>query len=152
MYCFLIVNPIVVLGIQQVDQLGMIVLVFCCGLGFVSSGPATVLIYAIVQILILFLGEEQNLSLQFLNYIPNFNDFDAMLDKQEALTEFFMDLDGDKDGKISLEDVQNFLEDIGKKVSLEEIRKNLKSIDVDVNGNIDKDTFIEIMFPRFQMQ
>lgn len=75
-----------------------------------------------------------------------------MLDKQEALTEFFMDLDGDKDGKISLEDVQNFLEDIGKKVSLEEIKKGLKSIDVDVNGNIDKDTFIEIMFPRFQMQ
>ena len=105
-----------------------------------------------IRILIFVLGEGQNVSLQFLNYIPNFNDFDAMLDKQEALTEFFMDLDGDKDGKISLEDVQNFLEDIGKKVSLEEIKKDLKSIDVDMNGNIDKDTFIEIMFPRFQMQ
>eukprot|EP00795_Rhopilema_esculentum_P013840 gene13840-4778_t len=94
----------------------------------------------------------QNLSLQFLNYIPNLNDFESMLDKQEALSDFFVDLDQDKDGKVSLKDVQNFLEDIGKKISIEEIKKDLNSVDIDLCDSLDKDTFIEFMFPRFQMR
>lgn len=78
------------------------------------------------------------------------NDFEAMLDKQDTLSDFFLDLDGDNDGKVSLRDVQNFLEDIGKVVSLDELKKDAQSNDV--NDTIDKDTFIEIMFPRFQMK
>ncbi len=100
----------------------------------------------------MFLGEEQDLSLQFLDYIPNLNDFEAMLDKQDTLLEFFADLDTDHDGKVTLSQVQSFLEDIGKNISIEELKKDLKSIETDANGNIDKDGFIEIMFPRFQMR
>ena len=100
----------------------------------------------------LVLDGEQNLALQFLNYIPNLNDFESMLDKQETLSDFFVDLDQDKDGKVSLKDVQNFLEDIGKKISIEEIKKDLNSVDIDLCDSIDKDAFIEFMFPRFQMR
>lgn len=98
------------------------------------------------------LGEDQSFSLQFVNYIPSLNDFEAMLDKQETLSDFFVDLDTNRDGKVSLSEVQSFLEDIGKETSLEELEKDAQSIELDVNGNIDKDTFIEIMFPRFQMK
>ena len=87
-----------------------------------------------------------------MNYVPSLNEFEAMLDKQDSLSDFFLDLDADKDGKVSLADVQVFLEDIGKNVSLEELKKDLQSMEIDVNDNIDKDTFVEIMFPRFQVK
>ncbi len=90
--------------------------------------------------------------MQFLNYIPNLNDFEQMLDKQETLSDFFMDLDEDGDGHVSLDQVQGFLSDIGKNISLEELKKDLKAMEADVNDKIDKDAFIEIMFPRFQMR
>ena len=103
-------------------------------------------------VLLSFTGKDQDLSLQFLNYIPNLNDFESMLDKQDTLSEFFVDLDTDKDGKVTLSDVRSFLEDIGNSVSMEELKKDLKSVEVDTNESIDKDGFLEIMFPRFQMR
>ena len=78
------------------------------------------------------------------------NEFEAMLDKQDTLSDFFVDLDADKDGKVSISEIQTFLEDIGKKVTIEELMKDLKSMEID--ENIDKDAFVEIMFPRFQMK
>eukprot|EP00794_Sanderia_malayensis_P017415 gene17415-19158_t len=96
--------------------------------------------------------EDQDLSLQFFDYIPNLNDFEAMLDKQDTLVEFFHDLDINRDGKVSLDQVQSFLEDIGKHVTIEELEKDLNLTDTDATGDVDKDTFIELMFPRFQMR
>ena len=98
------------------------------------------------------LGKETNLSLDLIDYIPNLDDFDAMLDKQETLSDFFMDLDTDKDGKITLQEVITFLEDIGKTVTPEELQKEIRTMQIDENGNIDRDGFIELMFPKFQMQ
>ena len=106
----------------------------------------------VIYIYLFIVGEEPNFSLQFVNYIPSLNEFEAMLDKQETLSEFFTDLDADKDGKVSLSEVQTFLEDIGKEVSLEELKMDLESMEIDGNDSIDKDAFIEIMFPRFQMK
>ena len=98
------------------------------------------------------IGDENSFALQFVNYIPSLNEFEAMLDKQDTLSDFFNDLDVDKDGKVSLSEVQSFFEDIGKSVSLEELKKDLQSKEIDPNDKIDKDAFIEIMFPRFQMK
>lgn len=78
------------------------------------------------------------------------NEFEAMLDKQDTLSDFFVELDADKDGKVSISEIQAFLEDIGKKVTIEELMRDLKSMEID--ENVDKDAFIEIMFPRFQMK
>ena len=105
-----------------------------------------------IVLFIFILGEDPIFALQFINYIPSLNEFDAMLDKQETLSDFFSDLDADKDGRVSLSEVQTFLEDIGKKVSLEELKTDLQSMEIDANDSIDKDAFIEIMFPRFQMK
>lgn len=74
-----------------------------------------------------------------------------MLDKEDTLSEFFEDLDTDHDNKLSAEEVQTFLEDIGKDVSIDEIVEEMKTIGIDDSGKIDRDGFIEMMFPKFQV-
>lgn len=78
-------------------------------------------------------------------------DFEAMLDKEDALAEFFEDLDTDHDEKLSAEEVQTFLEDIGKDVTIDNIIDEMKNIGIDDSGKIDRDGFIEMMFPKFQI-
>lgn len=78
-------------------------------------------------------------------------DFEAMLDKEDALAEFFEDLDTDHDEKLSAKEVQTFLEDIGKDVTIDDIIDEMKNIGIDDSGRIDRDGFIEMMFPKFQI-
>jgi hypothetical protein len=85
------------------------------------------------------------------DYVPNMIDFEAMLDKEDALAEFFEDLDTDHDEKLSAEEVQTFLEDIGKDVTIDNIIDEMKNIGIDDSGKIDRDGFIEMMFPKFQI-
>lgn len=97
-------------------------------------------------------GEESPISIEVFDYIPNLVDFEAMLDKEDALAEFFDDLDTDHDEKLSANEVQNFLEDIGKEVSIDDVIKEMKNIGIDDSGKIDRDGFIEMMFPKFQIR
>lgn len=98
------------------------------------------------------LGKSSPISVEVLDFYPSLNDFDAMLDKQDTLSEFFDDLDLDKDDKLSAEQVKSFLEDIGKEVPVEEVSKEMGNIGTDSEGRIDRDGFIELMFPKFHMQ
>lgn len=97
-------------------------------------------------------GEESPVSIEVFDYIPNLIDFEAMLDKEETLAEFFEDLDTDNNNKLSADEVKTFLEDIGKDVDIEEIVKEMKSLGVGDDCKIDKDGFIEMMFPKFNIQ
>lgn len=92
------------------------------------------------------------MSIEVFDYIPNLIDFEAMLDKEETLAEFFEDLDTDNNNKLSADEVKTFLEDIGKDVDIEEIVKEMKSLGVGDDCKIDKDGFIEMMFPKFNIQ
>ena len=85
------------------------------------------------------------------DFIPNLNDFEAMLDKEDTLLDFFDDLDTDEDDKLSANEVKTFLEDIGKDVCIEKIIEEMNSIGIDDSGKIDRDGFIELMFPKFQI-
>lgn len=96
-------------------------------------------------------GEESPISIEVFDYVPNMIDFEAMLDKEDALAEFFEDLDTDHDEKLSAEEVQTFLEDIGKDVTIDNIIDEMKNIGIDDSGKIDRDGFIEMMFPKFQI-
>lgn len=98
-----------------------------------------------------FLGEQSPISIEVFDYIPNLIDFEAMLDKEDTLFEFFEDLDTDRDNKLTAKEVQTFLEDIGKDVSIDDIIKEMQKIGIDDSGKIDRDGFVEMMFPRFQV-
>jgi len=97
-------------------------------------------------------GEHSCISIELFDYIPNLNDFDAMLEKEDTLSDFFDDLDTDKDEKLSAEEVKTFLQDIGEEVEIQTLINDMKSIGIDGNGKLDKDGFIEMMFPKFQIQ
>lgn len=98
-------------------------------------------------------GDPSPISIEVIDYVPNFDDFEAMLEKGEALSEFFDDLDTDNDNKLSTEEVQTFLSDIGKDISTDLLLEEMKKMGLGSDsGKIDKDGFIELMFPRFNMQ
>eukprot|EP00111_Clytia_hemisphaerica_P018590 TCONS_00054975-protein len=96
-------------------------------------------------------GEESPVTIEVFDYVPNMIDFEAMLDKEDALTEFFDDLDTDHDEKLSAKEVQTFLEDIGKEVKIDDVIEEMKKIGIDDGGKIDRDGFMEMMFPKFQI-
>lgn len=98
-----------------------------------------------------FPGEESPVVIEVLDYLPNMIDFEAMLEKEDALAEFFEDLDTDHDEKLSANEVQTFLEDIGKDVEIDNVIEEMKNIGIDDTGKIDRDGFIEMMFPKFQI-
>lgn len=75
-----------------------------------------------------------------------------MLAKEDTLSELFDDLDSDKDEKVSADQVKSFLEDIGQEVKMAEIVDEMKKIGIDENCRIDRDGFVEMMFPKFHMQ
>lgn len=75
-----------------------------------------------------------------------------MVEKGDALSDFFDDLDTDHDSKLSTEEVQTFLSDIGKDITTDELADEMKKIGIGDSGKIDKDGFIEFMFPRFNIQ
>ena len=75
-----------------------------------------------------------------------------MLAKEDTLSELFDDLDSDKDEKVSADQVKSFLEDIGQEVKMAEIVDEMKKIGIDEKCQIDRDGFVEMMFPKFHMQ
>jgi len=97
-------------------------------------------------------GDPSPISIEVIDYVPSFDDFEAMLEKGEALSEFFDDLDTDSDSKLSTQEVQTFLSDIGKDIATDQLLEEMKKIGIGDSGKIDKDGFIELMFPRFNIQ
>ena len=67
------------------------------------------------------------------------------------MAEMFSDLDTDKDGLVNAEEILNFFLDIGKDLTLEQVKKDVASVDGDNDGKIDKDEWIELMFPKFNV-
>ena len=99
-----------------------------------------------------FAGEQSPVSIELFDFIPNLNDFESMLAKEDTLSELFDDLDSDKDEKVSADQVKSFLEDIGQDVKMDEIVDEMKKMGIDEKCRIDRDGFVEMMFPKFHMQ
>ena len=84
--------------------------------------------------------------------MPNLAEFEAMRTKEQTLSELFSELDLDKDGLIGAEELKDFCEDIGQDISLERAAKDIALVDTNKDGKIDKDEWIELMFPKFNVQ
>ncbi|XP_065655539.1 uncharacterized protein LOC100199092 isoform X4 [Hydra vulgaris] len=95
-------------------------------------------------------GTESPISVEVMDFYPNLNDFEAMLDKADVLSEIFDELTNNKDNTISSVEIKSFLDDIGTNLSIEELVSEMENIGTDKSGQIDKDGFIELMFPKFK--
>ena len=91
-------------------------------------------------------------ELNLLTFIPNLADFEAMMTKEQTLSELFTELDTDKDGLIGVTELQTFCEDIGQDLTREKAQKDIYLVDRDNDGKINKDEWIELMFPRFNIE
>ena len=97
-------------------------------------------------------GKPSPVNIEVVDYIPTFDDFEAMMEKSDALADFFDDLDTDGDNLLGVEDVRTFLSDIGKDESADDIIKEMSKLEIEDTGKIDRDGFIELMFPQFNIQ
>lgn len=93
-----------------------------------------------------------NEDLHHFTFVPNLAEFEAMRTKEQTLSELFSELDLDKDGLIGAEELRDFCEDIGQDITLERAAKDIALVDGDKDGKIDKDEWIELMFPKFNIQ
>jgi len=93
-----------------------------------------------------------NEDLHHFTFIPNLAEFEAMRTKEQTLSELFTELDLDKDGLIGAAELRDFCEDIGRDITLERAAKDIALVDGDKDGKIDKDEWIELMFPKFNIQ
>lgn len=72
--------------------------------------------------------------------------------KEQTLSELFSELDTDKDGLISAKELKDFCEDIGQDTTDENANKDIALVDSDKDGKINRDEWIELMFPKFNIQ
>lgn len=93
-----------------------------------------------------------NEDLHHFTFVPNLAEFEAMRTKEQTLSELFSELDLDKDGLIGAEELRDFCEDIGQDITLEGAAKDIALVDGNKDGKIDKDEWIELMFPKFNVQ
>lgn len=93
-----------------------------------------------------------NEDLHHFTFVPNLAEFEAMRTKEQTLSELFGELDLDKDGLIGAEELRDFCEDIGQDITLEGAAKDIALVDGDKDGKIDRDEWIELMFPKFNIQ
>lgn len=93
-----------------------------------------------------------NEDLHQFTFIPNLAEFEAMRTKEQTLSELFTELDLDKDGLIGAAELRDFCEDIGQDITLERAAKDIALVDGNKDGKIDKDEWIELMFPKFNIQ
>ena len=93
-----------------------------------------------------------NEDLHHFTFVPNLAEFEAMRTKEQTLSELFSELDLDKDGLIGAVELRDFCEDIGQDITLERAAKDIALVDGDKDGKIDKDEWIELMFPKFNIQ
>ena len=75
-----------------------------------------------------------------------------MRTKEQTLSELFTELDTDNDGLIGAAELKSFCEDIGQDLTLERAAEDIATVDGDKDGKIDTDEWIELMFPRFNIQ
>ena len=75
-----------------------------------------------------------------------------MMTKEQTLAELFTELDSDHDGLIGALELKEFCEDIGQDLPLERAAKDIATVDSNKDGKIDTDEWIELMFPRFNIQ
>ncbi|KAJ3673702.1 hypothetical protein LUZ60_005694 [Juncus effusus] len=66
-------------------------------------------------------------------------------DTTENLMKAFRIIDHDKNGKISAADIQRAARDFGENFSLDEIREMIQEADIDGDGEVNVDEFIQIM-------
>lgn len=84
--------------------------------------------------------------------MPNLAEFEAMMTKEQTLAELFSELDTDSDGLISSKELKEFCEDIGQDITDERASKDIETVDSDKDGKINRDEWIELMFPKFNIQ
>lgn len=75
-----------------------------------------------------------------------------MRTKEQTLSELFTELDLDEDGLIGAAELRDFCEDIGQDITIETAAKDIALVDGNKDGKIDKDEWIELMFPKFNIQ
>lgn len=69
------------------------------------------------------------------------------LSYQEAQTysKIFKSFDKDRDGHINIHDLRKALQEMGEKVSEEELRELIAEVDINKNGNIEEEEFLQLM-------
>ncbi|KAK3727902.1 hypothetical protein QZH41_003711 [Actinostola sp. cb2023] len=85
-------------------------------------------------------------------FVPNLAEFEAMMTKEQTLSELFSELDTDRDGLISSKELKEFCEDIGQAITDESASKDIAMVDKDKDGKINMDEWIELMFPKFNIE
>ncbi|XP_078164631.1 putative calcium-binding protein CML13 [Carex rostrata] len=66
-------------------------------------------------------------------------------DTKEQLMKAFRIIDHDKNGKISIEDIQNIARELGETFTVDEIREMVQQADENGDGEVDADEFMRIM-------
>ena len=68
------------------------------------------------------------------------------LSYQEAQTysKIFKSFDKDRDGHINIHDLRKALQEMGEKVSEEELRELIAEVDINKNGNIEEEEFLQV--------
>lgn len=96
--------------------------------------------------------DRTNEDLHHFTFVPNLAEFEALRAKEQTLSELFGELDLDKDGLIGAEELRDFCEDIGQEITKEGAVRDIALVDANKDGKIDKDEWIELMFPKFNIQ
>ncbi|XP_032233796.1 uncharacterized protein LOC5509081 isoform X2 [Nematostella vectensis] len=91
-------------------------------------------------------------ELHHYTFVPNLAEFEAMLTKEQTLAELFTELDTNKDGLICAKELKEFCDDIGQDISLDQAKQDIALVDTNNDGKIDKDEWVELMFPKFNIQ
>ena len=70
------------------------------------------------------------------------------LSYQEAqrYSKIFQSFDKDRDGHINIHDLRKALQEMGEKVSEEELRELIAEVDINKNGNIEEEEFLQVGF------
>lgn len=101
---------------------------------------------------LLYFSDRTNEDLHHFTFVPNLAEFEALRAKEQTLSELFGELDLDKDGLIGAEELRDFCEDIGQEITKEGAVRDIALVDANKDGKIDKDEWIELMFPKFNIQ
>lgn len=96
--------------------------------------------------------DRTNEDLHHFTFVPNLAEFEALRAKEQTLSELFGELDLDNDGLIGAEELRDFCEDIGQEITKEGAVRDIALVDANKDGKIDKDEWIELMFPKFNIQ
>ncbi|KAJ4264261.1 hypothetical protein NW762_005456 [Fusarium torreyae] len=84
-------------------------------------------------------------AIEFLEFLAMMSQKAKEEDYEREILEAFMIFDRDEDGFISIEELRQAMEAIGEDITDDELGKVIREVDVDLDGRISYEDFVELM-------